>query len=84
MEAWLVLIKMMPGKNGEKSRFIFGEGLLIFLSPEGESLKDTAERVLPYFKAYIMPKVMQGTSILVAAPWQFTEGSNHGTRFNIF
>ena len=35
--------------------------------PEGESLKDTAERVLPYFKAYIMPKVMQGTSILVAA-----------------
>ena len=35
--------------------------------PEGESLKDTAERVLPYFKAHIMPKVMQGSSILVAA-----------------
>ena len=35
--------------------------------PEGESLKDTAERVLPYFHEYIMPKVIQGLNILVAA-----------------
>ncbi|MDB2518236.1 2,3-bisphosphoglycerate-dependent phosphoglycerate mutase [Gammaproteobacteria bacterium] len=35
--------------------------------PDGESLKDTAERVLPYFHEYIMPKVIQGLSILVAA-----------------
>lgn len=35
--------------------------------PEGESLMDTAERVLPYFHEYIMPKVIQGLSILVAA-----------------
>ena len=35
--------------------------------PEGESLKDTAERVLPYFHKYIMPKVIQGLNILVAA-----------------
>ena len=35
--------------------------------PAGESLKDTAERVLPYFHEYIMPKVIQGLSILVAA-----------------
>ena len=35
--------------------------------PEGESLKDTAERVLPYFHEHIMPKVIQGLSILVAA-----------------
>ena len=35
--------------------------------PEGESLKDTAERVLPYFHEYIMPKVIQGLSILVSA-----------------
>jgi 2,3-bisphosphoglycerate-dependent phosphoglycerate mutase len=35
--------------------------------PEGESLKDTAERVLPYFHEYIMPKVIQGLSVLVAA-----------------
>jgi len=35
--------------------------------PEGESLKDTAERVLPYFETEIMPKVISGSSILIAA-----------------
>ena len=35
--------------------------------PNGESLKDTAERVLPYFKSEIMPKVIEGSSILIAA-----------------
>ena len=35
--------------------------------PDGESLKDTAERVLPYFKSEIMPKVVEGLSILIAA-----------------
>ena len=35
--------------------------------PDGESLKDTADRVLPYFEAEIMPKVVSGSSILIAA-----------------
>ena len=35
--------------------------------PDGESLKDTAERVLPYFKAEIMPKIKDGLNILIAA-----------------
>jgi len=35
--------------------------------PNGESLKDTAERVLPYFKSEIMPKVIEGSSILITA-----------------
>ena len=35
--------------------------------PGGESLKDTAERVLPYFNSFILPKIMQGKNILVAA-----------------
>ena len=35
--------------------------------PDGESLKDTADRVLPYFETEIMPKVMSGSSILIAA-----------------
>ena len=35
--------------------------------PDGESLKDTADRVLPYFKTEIMPKVISGSSILIAA-----------------
>ena len=35
--------------------------------PGGESLKNTAERVLPYFNSSIFPKIMQGKNILVAA-----------------
>ena len=35
--------------------------------PGGESLKNTAERVLPYFEIKIMPKVKEGLNILIAA-----------------
>ncbi|MEM7427295.1 MAG: 2,3-bisphosphoglycerate-dependent phosphoglycerate mutase [Pseudomonadota bacterium] len=35
--------------------------------PGGESLKDTAARVLPYFEGNIWPRVMAGERILVAA-----------------
>ena len=35
--------------------------------PGGESLKDTAERVLPYFEENIIPELKEGLSILVAA-----------------
>ncbi len=35
--------------------------------PGGESLKDTAERVLPYYERRIRPAVIDGKSILVAA-----------------
>lgn len=35
--------------------------------PGGESLKDTADRVLPYFDAEIMPLLKQGKDILIAA-----------------
>jgi len=35
--------------------------------PGGESLKNTAERVLPYFNSSILPKLLQGENILVAA-----------------
>ena len=35
--------------------------------PGGESLKDTAERVIPYFEANIRTKVVGGLNILVAA-----------------
>lgn len=35
--------------------------------PGGESLKDTADRVLPYFEARIRPDVMSGKRVLVAA-----------------
>jgi 2,3-bisphosphoglycerate-dependent phosphoglycerate mutase len=35
--------------------------------PGGESLKDTAERVLPYYEGTIKPYLMKGETILVAA-----------------
>jgi len=35
--------------------------------PGGESLKNTAERVLPYFNSSILPKLLEGENILVAA-----------------
>jgi 2,3-bisphosphoglycerate-dependent phosphoglycerate mutase len=35
--------------------------------PQGESLKMTAERTLPYFDEVILPEVKQGKSVLVAA-----------------
>ena len=35
--------------------------------PGGESLKNTAERVLPYFHKNIMPEVKKGLDILIAA-----------------
>ncbi len=35
--------------------------------PGGESLKDTADRVLPYYEAEIAPRVADGGTILVAA-----------------
>ncbi|MDA7601229.1 2,3-bisphosphoglycerate-dependent phosphoglycerate mutase [Gammaproteobacteria bacterium] len=35
--------------------------------PGGESLKGTAERVLPYFKKEILPQLLEGQNILIAA-----------------
>jgi 2,3-bisphosphoglycerate-dependent phosphoglycerate mutase len=35
--------------------------------PGGESLKDTAERVLPYFEQKIKPHLLNGETILIAA-----------------
>ncbi len=35
--------------------------------PGGESLKDTAQRVLPYYKTQIWPRVQAGQNVIVAA-----------------
>ncbi len=35
--------------------------------PGGESLKDTAERVIPYLEAEILPKLRAGKNIIIAA-----------------
>ena len=35
--------------------------------PGGESLKDTADRVLPYYQASIKPRLLDGETVLIAA-----------------
>ena len=35
--------------------------------PNGESLKDTAARVIPYFESEIVPKLKAGKNIVIAA-----------------
>ncbi|MCC0055415.1 MAG: 2,3-bisphosphoglycerate-dependent phosphoglycerate mutase [Rhodobiaceae bacterium] len=35
--------------------------------PGGESLKDTADRVLPYFHKEILPRVLKGEKVLISA-----------------
>lgn len=35
--------------------------------PNGESLKDTKERVLPYFEKHIVPELKQGNNVIIAA-----------------
>jgi 2,3-bisphosphoglycerate-dependent phosphoglycerate mutase len=35
--------------------------------PGGESLKDTAARVLPYYREKILPRVLRGDNVIVAA-----------------
>ena len=53
-------------KWGEKQVHIWRRSFDI-PPPGGESLKDTAERVLPYFHSEILPKVEEGLDVLVAA-----------------
>ncbi len=35
--------------------------------PNGESLKDTAERVLPYWTEHILPRIVKGERVLISA-----------------
>ena len=64
----------LQGKNKQMIKEQFGEEQFIkwrrsyaIAPPNGESLKMTAERVLPYFDNQIMPKLKEGKNILIAA-----------------
>ena len=64
----------LTGMNKDEARAQFGEDQVHIWRrsydvppPGGESLKMTAERVLPYYRAEILPKVLDGKRILVAA-----------------
>ena len=66
MVIYLASIKMKPEKNSIISKFFWRRSFDI-PPPGGESLKNTAERVLPYFKKEILPQLLEGKNILIAA-----------------
>ena len=64
----------LTGMNKDEARKQFGEEQVHIWRrsydvppPGGESLKMTAERVLPYFDSEILPRVLAGKRILVSA-----------------
>ena len=64
----------LTGMNKDEARRTFGaEQVLIWRRsydippPHGESLKMTAERVLPYYQQHILPALTAGENILVVA-----------------
>jgi 2,3-bisphosphoglycerate-dependent phosphoglycerate mutase len=64
----------LAGHNKDEAKPRFGEEQVMrwrrsfdIPPPGGESLKDTAARVLPYYKAHIWPVVEAGQSVIVAA-----------------
>src|SRR6201986_1963989 len=64
----------LQGLNKDETRKKFGDEQVHLwrrsydiAPPNGESLKDTAARTLPYFNAKIVPDVKSGKNIIVAA-----------------
>lgn len=64
----------LEGKNKDEMRRLYGsEQVQIWRRsfderpPGGESLSDTCERVMPYFKREIEPRLRQGQTILISA-----------------
>jgi len=64
----------LSGLNKDDARAKWGEEQVLIWRrsfdvppPGGESLKDTAARTLPYYKAEILPRLKAGETVLVAA-----------------
>src|SRR5690606_10583280 len=64
----------LQGKNKSETAQIFGEEQVYqwrrsydVPPPHGESLKDTAERTIPFFKEYILPELETGRNLLISA-----------------
>ena len=64
----------LSGLNKDEARQQWGEQQVLIwrrsfdiAPPGGESLKDTAQRVLPYYKSRIWPELQAGRNVIVAA-----------------
>lgn len=75
--AWQLNERMygqLQGKNKQQMREMYGEEQVHIwrrsydvAPPEGESLKMTKERTLPYFKERVVPHLQAGKNVLLAA-----------------
>jgi 2,3-bisphosphoglycerate-dependent phosphoglycerate mutase len=64
----------LQGKNKAETAAVFGDEQVHIWRrsfdvppPNGESLKDTAARTVPYFEAKILPELAAGKNVLIAA-----------------
>ena len=57
----------MRARNGARTRFHIWRRSYDVPPPGGESLKDTAARVLPYYIGRILPDVLGGKRVVVSA-----------------
>ncbi|AIF69376.1 phosphoglyceromutase [Palaeococcus pacificus DY20341] len=64
----------LQGWNKNYAREVYGEEQVLLwrrsydiAPPGGESLKDTAERTIPYFRGKIIPELEKGKNVLVSA-----------------
>ncbi len=64
----------LQGQNKQKAKEVYGEEQVFIWRrsydvkpPGGESLKDTYERTIPYFKEKILPQLEDGKNVIVAA-----------------
>lgn len=64
----------LTGMNKDKAREKFGEKQFLLYRrswdvapPNGESLKDTSERTIPYFEKEILKDLKRGHNVIVAA-----------------
>lgn len=64
----------LQGKNKKETAEQFGDAQVLIwrrsydvAPPGGESLKDTAQRTIPYFRSVILPQLQQGKECLVIA-----------------
>ncbi len=64
----------LQGLNKDETRQKFGEEQVHLwrrsfdiAPPNGESLKDTSRRTIPYFNHYVLPALKEGKNVLIAA-----------------
>ena len=56
-----------PALKDDDERFISMQGLYNEYIPHTECLKDTVERVIPYWKSDILPRLKEGKKIIIVA-----------------